>query len=244
MRKISNTRLMLFFMVFLTFFSVLTPVCIAQDNFEDSSFTLNDFQEFYSDDTTVMEEDYSTSLILDVYVDENGDVLIVGFSEPECLKNLTFLDSSDYVFDDQTNEFYAITDSLTYKKMDNWVMDLSILGYYTEGQITMYLFDGAQIKSVSYSEGFNHFTEQSNNSVILDLQGFNIENPAIMVEYRQMGDYNNENDNTGSISQNLNLGENKNTNLIILGILTSLCVICLMIYLPRHRKTSKAKFKD
>ena len=229
MCKLSKMRFIFIFMVVLTAFSFLAPVSLAQNDFDDPSFMLNGFQELYGGDTTGVGEDYSTPLILDVYIDENGRALLVGFIEPECLNNLTFLDSSDYIFDDKTNEFYAITDSLTYKKSDKWVMDLSISGYYTEGQITIYLSDGAMFKTVSYSEGFNHFIEQSNNSVILDLQGFNIENPSIMVEYQQMGDYKNE---------------NRNTNLIVIGTLTSLSIMCLLIYLPRYRKTSKAKLKD
>ena len=172
--------------VVLLFLSILVlsmvPISSAQDD-------LYDYDAFYSElfasDTTDPDDSYYVPLIMDIYLDESGKLLLVGYVGPDQINNLTFLDSSEYIFDEETGELYVVTDSLTTKQANIWTLDLSFGGYYTEGHITVYLPDGAVFKKASYSEGFDHFVGMSDGAVVVDIQGFGMNEPEIVIEYQQ-----------------------------------------------------------
>ncbi|MDY6965064.1 MAG: hypothetical protein SVM80_03730 [Halobacteriota archaeon] len=179
-----NLKLRTIIIVSLVIFLSILPTSVAQDDLEDFDI----YEELFEGDTGKIEEVGSTPLILEVYIDESGKVLLAGYIDPEYLGNLTFLETSEHIFDNVTNELYVITDSLTSKQADKWTLHLSIGGFYTEGHITVYLPDIAVFKSVSCSEGLDYFVGQYNDSVIVDLQGFDLEEPAISLEYQQILD--------------------------------------------------------
>ena len=57
-------------------------------------------------------------LVLNVYVDDRGKSLINGYVEDP--GSLAFLNSSEYTYEDDSRQLYAITNILTSKSGDNW----------------------------------------------------------------------------------------------------------------------------
>lgn len=161
---------------------VIIPVSLAQEDLTDLGEL---YSELYSSNLGDSDDSYYTPLIMDIYLDDSGKMLILGYVNANDLNNLSFLDSSEYVYDESTNELYVVTDALTSKKADLWTLDLSFGGYYTEAHLSVYLPPGAVFKTISYSEGFDHFVGMSDDSVVVDIQGFDTEEPEIVVEYRQ-----------------------------------------------------------
>lgn len=172
--------------VILLFLSIFVlsqaSVSYAQEDLDDYS---DLYSELYASDTTDFDGSYYIPLIMDIYLDESGKMLLIGYISPDQINNLTFLDSSEYLYDEETGELYLVTDSLTSKQANSWRLDLSFGGYYTEGHISVYLPDGAVFKEVSYSEGFDHFVGMSDDVVVVDIQGFDMSEPVIVIEYQQ-----------------------------------------------------------
>jgi len=160
----------------------MIPISSAQDDLYDYG---DLYSELFASDTTDLDDLYYVPLIMDLYLDKSGKMLLVGYVGPDQINNLTFLDSSEYVYDEETGELYVVTDSLTTKQANIWTLDLCFGGYYTEGHVTVYLPDGAVFKKASYSEGFDHFVGMSDGSVVVDIQGFDMNEPEIVIEYQQ-----------------------------------------------------------
>lgn len=76
-------------------------------------------------------------LILNVYIDDGGRALINGYVDDPA--SLPFLNSSDYTYEDDSRQLYAITSALTSKSRDNWTVSFESVGRYEEYQIMLYL---------------------------------------------------------------------------------------------------------
>jgi len=227
------------FITSLAFFSFYAPLSLAQ---QDLDYITELYQEaFYEGEQNRTNETYTESLILDIYVDEAGKTLLVGYVEPEYVKNFSFLETSEYLFDDETNEFYAITNSLTSKQADDWTINFTTMGYYTECHIMIYLPEVTKLKTVSCSEGFDHFVYSSNESMIVDIQGFNIQDPVIVAKYRQ--DLQGNGYNGGIISPDSRIGRSE--SLIIAGVIAIMLSIVLIIVIGimAHKKKAKTDEK-
>ncbi|MGA9097735.1 MAG: hypothetical protein WB392_02250 [Methanotrichaceae archaeon] len=61
----------------------------------------------------------SNRMALSIYVDKHGKSLVTGYADD--IKRLNFLSSSHYRYNNETNQIYALTDSLTSKLEDNWM---------------------------------------------------------------------------------------------------------------------------
>ena len=194
------------------------------------------YNSLYLDGQTAEGEVPSESLIMDLYIDEAGSVLLTGYVEPKCLSNFSFLETSEYLFDEETKEFYAVTNSLTSKQADDWTINFSACGYYTECNVVMNLPETAKLRSVSYSEGFGHFVYSSNESIIVEIQGFNIEDPSIVLEYQQNL---NGNDYAGDIIPS----ESKigSTEILIIASLVFIVLIFLIIVIILIKKPTPKK---
>lgn len=75
----------------------------------------NDYAPLASvNDTNV----YSKQLILNIYVDETGKALVTGYVEQEDVETLTFLETSsesECIYENDTNQLYALTNALTWE---------------------------------------------------------------------------------------------------------------------------------
>ena len=144
------------------------------------AFGYNSFDDYDSENET-----YFNQLILDVYVDEAGKALVTGYIEQEGVESLPFLDTSEYLYEKETNQLYALTNGLTSKIGDNWALNFSTRDYYTDYHTIFYLPDEVRLGKINCSRGMEYFVSASNGSFVIDVQGYDVENPMTTVEYQQ-----------------------------------------------------------
>ncbi len=120
-------------------------------------------------------------LVLNVYVDDGGKCLINGYVEDP--GSLAFLNSSEYTYEDDSKQLFAITNVLTSKSGDNWKLSFKSEGSYDEYRIMFYLPVNAKLSGVNSSLGLDYLVYASNRSVIAEVQGHDITNPAVNIDY-------------------------------------------------------------
>ena len=64
--------------------------------------------------------EYVHRLILSIYLDKAGNSLVSGYTENPA--GLIFLNSSQYSYDNNTSQLYAMTNALTRKEGDSWTL--------------------------------------------------------------------------------------------------------------------------
>ncbi len=67
-------------------------------------------------------------VLLNGYVDDSGKVLLTGYATPGSLSYMPFLNGTQYTFENNSNQLYAVIDTLTSKSADNWSLNFSIEG--------------------------------------------------------------------------------------------------------------------
>jgi uncharacterized membrane protein len=120
-------------------------------------------------------------LVLNIYVDEAGRALINGYVDDP--KSLEFLDLSEFTYENDTGQIYAITGAMTSKSRDNWTLNFVSKSSYDEYQILIYLPANAKLRRVDCSSGLDYLVSTANDSVIVDVQGSDITKPVVDVRY-------------------------------------------------------------
>jgi len=135
----------------------------------------------------VYAQEEPASIILNVYVEENGMALVTGYLESqEMLSGLTFIEKSEYIFQNDTNQLYAITDSLTSKQAEKWTLNFSLEGYYTEYSVIFYFPPKTALTGVDLSQDLNYFLKSENDSIVLTMQGFGVASPSVFLNCQQL----------------------------------------------------------
>lgn len=192
-------------------------------------------QEF-SDDTF-----YSNQVILNIYINESGRALITGYVENLTLANLQFL-NSEYIFDKDTNQLYAVTDSLTWKYGDVWKINLTLLADYSEFNIVFYFPKKVIITEINHSSDLTNIITTKDGILSVEFYGFNTVDPAILINYKQSAE-----DlkvlNTTLSEENTPKDNNNFIKLfvaLILFILLVLFVIMCIIRITREKSLEKS----
>nr|QNO51858.1 hypothetical protein PAJCOBIN_00018 [Methanosarcinales archaeon ANME-1 ERB6] len=131
---------------------------------------------------------YSKQLILNIYVDETGKALVTGYVEPGDVETLAFLETSsesECIYENDTNQLYALTNALTWKYGDRWVMNFTTNNCYAEYHTTFYLPGNVRLAKIECSHGLDYFVMSSNKSFVIDIQGYDVETPMTSIEYLQ-----------------------------------------------------------
>ncbi len=137
-------------------------------------------------------EPVGKNISLDVYLYDSGKALVAGYVDsieglaflepPRYAPNNTAQYTSKYRFDDQ---LYAWTDALTSKQRENWSMDFSCWGFYNEYHVVFHLLDSLRLGRINSSNGLSYMVSASNDSLIVEAQGYRVHDPVISIEYRQ-----------------------------------------------------------
>ncbi len=125
----------------------------------------------------------ASRLILNIYLDGTGKALVTGYVENP--KGLAFLNSSQYSYENETHQLYALTNALTRKDGDTWTLNFESSGYYEDYRATFYMPSDFQVKNISSSQGLEHLLSASNDSLELDFQGYDVLDPVAGIEYQQ-----------------------------------------------------------
>lgn len=131
---------------------------------------------------------YSKQLILNIYVDETGKALVTGYVEQEDVEAFAFLETSsesECIYENDTNQLYALTNALTWKYGDRWVMNFTTNSCYAEYHTTFYLPGNVRLAKIECSHGLDYFVMSSNKSFVVDIQGYDVETPMTSIEYQQ-----------------------------------------------------------
>ncbi len=131
---------------------------------------------------------YSKQLILNIYVDETGKALVTGYVEQEDVETLAFLETSsesECIYENDTNQLYALTNALTWKYGDRWVINFTTNSCYAEYHTTFYLPGNVRLAKIECSHGLDYFVMSSNKSFVVDIQGYDVETPVTLIEYQQ-----------------------------------------------------------
>jgi uncharacterized membrane protein len=122
-------------------------------------------------------------LILNVYLDDTGKALVTGYAQDP--SSLLFLNESQYRYENDTSQLYALTNSLTRKEGDLWTLRFASRGYYDDYHVTFYLPGNLLLKKINSTSGLEYFISTSNQSMVADFQGYEIQYPAVTIEYQQ-----------------------------------------------------------
>ncbi len=123
-------------------------------------------------------------VILNGYVDDSGTVLLTGYATPGSLPYMPFLNGTQYTFDNNTNQLYAVIDTLTSKSADNWSLNFSMDGYYSDYSATFYLPAGSEVTKIDTQPELNYQLQVKADSLIIAVQGYKVESPWIKVDYK------------------------------------------------------------
>lgn len=132
------------------------------------------------------QESYSTfgqSLILNVYLDNAGKALVTGYAED--VSGLAFLAGSQYRFENDSHQLYALTDGLTAKVGDLWTLSFDATGSFDDYRVTFYLPSETSLGEINASQGLGYLLSASNESLVADVQGYDVSDPRISIKYKQ-----------------------------------------------------------
>ena len=120
-------------------------------------------------------------LLLDVYLDEDGKALVIGYADN--LDDLSFLESSEYIYDEETKALYVLTGSLTSMIGDRWELELVTRSCWDEYQVVFYLPPEVVLETVDGSEGLEYQVVGSADSLVVDFWGYDVKSPAVTMRY-------------------------------------------------------------
>ncbi|MFZ3148355.1 MAG: hypothetical protein WA137_04880 [Methanothrix sp.] len=123
------------------------------------------------------------SLILNVYLDNAGKALVTGYADD--VNGLVFLNNSQFRFENDSHQLYALTDALTAKVGDLWTLSFDSQGSFDDYRVTFYLPSETSLVEINASQGLGYLLSASNESLVADVQGYEVSNPRISILYQQ-----------------------------------------------------------
>jgi uncharacterized membrane protein len=123
------------------------------------------------------------SLILNVYLDNAGKALVTGYAED--VSDLAFLANSQFRFENDSHQLYALTDDLTAKVGDLWTLSFDATGSFDDYRVTFYLPSETSLGEINASQGLGYLLSASNESLVADVQGYEVSDPRITILYQQ-----------------------------------------------------------
>ena len=123
------------------------------------------------------------SLTLNVYLDGSGKALITGYAES--ISGLDFLQGSQFQLENDSHQLYALTAGLTAKEGDLWTLHFDSRGDFNDYRVTFYLPSETSLGEINISHGLSYLLSASNESLVADVQGWDLSDPRISIQYRQ-----------------------------------------------------------
>ncbi len=122
-------------------------------------------------------------LTLDIYVDDTGKAFVTGYAGD--INGLSFLETSQYEYENDTDQLYAITNSLTWKEGDEWSIRFATGAYYDEYHTTFYFPTDVKLVKIDGSEDLEYLVSASNDSFVVEFYGYEVERPIATISYQQ-----------------------------------------------------------
>ena len=177
---------------------------------------------------------YGQGLSLTVYLDNTGKALVTGYAEN--VSGLEFLNTSQFRFENDTRQLYALTDGLTTKVGDLWTLRFDAQGSFDDYHVTFYLPSDIRMGMINTSTGLGYLLSASNESLVADIQGYEVSNPAISIQYQQPLAA------ASGLSASIPLGfSSSNANIIMLLIAALLVTALALAIVMLRRRTEPLK---
>jgi uncharacterized membrane protein len=176
------------------------------------------------DMSAIPENSTSQKLILNIYLDKTGKALVTGYVQD--IRDHPFLNDSQYRYENDTLQLYALTDSLTRKNGNVWNLELVSYGYFDDYHTTFYLPSDLMLKNINSTPGLDYLLSASNQSIVADFQGFEVLDPSVLIEYQQ------------PLQQETNGGSQGNSRLV-LAIIFLITLASAFVFFTKRRKSSK-----
>jgi hypothetical protein len=123
-------------------------------------------------------------LFLNVYVNGTpGKALVVG--NVDDISGLAFLDTPGKIYE-ENGQLYAVCDSLVEKNGDGWKLSFPASGYYDEYHAVFFVSGGFAFQEINCTKGLDILSSAHNGSIVLDVQGFGLTDPAVNFSYAAM----------------------------------------------------------
>jgi len=123
-------------------------------------------------------------LSINVYVEGSpGKALVVGYVDDA--SGLSFLESSQSILEDN-GQIYAICDSLVEEDGSGWILSFPASGFYGQYHASFLVSGGFAIQEINCSDGLEILSAAYNDSIILDVQGFDLTDPAVSLRYARV----------------------------------------------------------
>ncbi len=122
-------------------------------------------------------------LIVNVYLDNAGKALVTGYAEN--VSGLSFLNNSQFRLENDSHQLYALTDALTTKAGDLWTLSFDARGSFDDYRVTFYLPSETSLGEINASQGLGYLLSASNESLVADVQGWEVSDPRISIQYQQ-----------------------------------------------------------
>lgn len=120
-------------------------------------------------------------LFLNVYVNGTpGKALVVG--NVDDISGLAFLNTPDKIYEDN-GQLYAVCDSLVEKEGDGWKLSFPARGYYDEYHAVFFVSGGFAFQEINCTTGLEILSTAHNGSIVLDVQGYGLTDPAVSFSY-------------------------------------------------------------
>ena len=120
-------------------------------------------------------------LFLNVYVDGTpGKALVVG--NVDDISGLAFLNTTDKIYEDN-GQLYAVCDSLVKKDGDGWSLSFPASGDFDEYHAVFFVSGGFAFQEINCTKGLEILSSAHNDSIVLDVQGFGLTDPAVHFSY-------------------------------------------------------------
>jgi len=174
---------------------------------------------------------YGQGLSLTVYLDNTGKALVTGYAEN--VSGLEFLNTSKFRFENDTRQLYALTDGLTTKVGDLWTLRFDAQGSFDDYHVTFYLPSDIRMGMINTSTGLGYLLSASNESLVADIQGYEVSNPAISIQYQQPLAA------ASGLSASIPLGFSGNNANIIMLLIAALLVTALALAIVMLRRRTE-----
>lgn len=122
-------------------------------------------------------------LILNILLDKAGKAFITGYAQD--LSRLPFLKPKQYQYENNTSQLDVLTDVLTHKDGSLWVMEFAPYGHFDYIHLTFCLPRDAEINNISCTQGLQCFVYTTDVGLIADINGHDLLDPYIAIEYQQ-----------------------------------------------------------
>jgi hypothetical protein len=120
-------------------------------------------------------------LFLNVYVDGTpGKALVVG--NVDDISGLAFLNTPGKIYEENC-QLYAVCDSLVEKNGEGWKLSFPASGYYDEYHAVFFVSGGFSFQEINCTKGLEILSSAYNGSIVLDVQGFGLTDPAVSFRY-------------------------------------------------------------